>query len=182
MTGLHTFQSTVSHALGFPVFTSRLLATDRNTETITVSLNHTLQALHMNEAFQSHFTGRLLIPLLRRTHNSELCHSLPWLFLGISLYGRGMDHTENSLSVVEVCLPSRCIATVAARAPWKTSHVIAILPVHWRADCCLATSCKHSSYCCVRVSRVSIELLPGSALTCHIIIIIGQNNSSCKVV
>jgi hypothetical protein len=30
---LHTFQSTVAHALGFPVFTSRLLATDLNTET-----------------------------------------------------------------------------------------------------------------------------------------------------
>jgi hypothetical protein len=31
----HTFQFTVAHALGFPVFTSRLLATDLNTETIT---------------------------------------------------------------------------------------------------------------------------------------------------
>jgi hypothetical protein len=32
---LHTFQFTVSHALGFSVFTSRLLATDLNTETST---------------------------------------------------------------------------------------------------------------------------------------------------
>jgi hypothetical protein len=32
---LHTFQFTVSQALGFPVFTSRLLATDLNTETST---------------------------------------------------------------------------------------------------------------------------------------------------
>jgi hypothetical protein len=32
---LHTFQSTVAHALGFSVSTSRLLATDLNTETIT---------------------------------------------------------------------------------------------------------------------------------------------------
>jgi hypothetical protein len=29
----------------------------------------------------------------------------------------------------------------------------AILPVHWHADCCLATSYKHLSYFCVRVSR-----------------------------
>jgi hypothetical protein len=35
----------------------------------------------------------------------------------------------------------------------NTSHVIATSPVHWRADCCLATSCKHSSCCCVRVLR-----------------------------
>jgi hypothetical protein len=32
---LHTFQFTVAHAQGFSVFTSRLLATDLNTETIT---------------------------------------------------------------------------------------------------------------------------------------------------
>jgi hypothetical protein len=30
---LHNFQSTVAHTLGFSVFTSRLLATDLNTET-----------------------------------------------------------------------------------------------------------------------------------------------------
>jgi hypothetical protein len=32
---LHTFQFTVAHALGFPVFTSRLLGTYLNTETST---------------------------------------------------------------------------------------------------------------------------------------------------
>jgi hypothetical protein len=32
---LQTFHFTVAHALGFSVFTSRLLATDLNTETIT---------------------------------------------------------------------------------------------------------------------------------------------------
>jgi hypothetical protein len=32
---LHTFQFTVAHALGFSVSTSRLLATDLNTETST---------------------------------------------------------------------------------------------------------------------------------------------------
>jgi hypothetical protein len=45
---LHTFQLTVAQALGFSVFTSRILATDLNTEIITVSLNHTLQELHLN--------------------------------------------------------------------------------------------------------------------------------------
>jgi hypothetical protein len=37
---LHIFQFTATHALGFPVFTSRLLATDLNSETITVSLDY----------------------------------------------------------------------------------------------------------------------------------------------
>jgi hypothetical protein len=35
MADLHTFQFTVAHALGLFVFTSRLLATDLNTETST---------------------------------------------------------------------------------------------------------------------------------------------------
>jgi hypothetical protein len=35
LAGLHTFQFTVAHALGFQVFTSRLLATDLNTENST---------------------------------------------------------------------------------------------------------------------------------------------------
>jgi hypothetical protein len=50
---LHHLQLTVAQAQGFFVFTSRLLATDLNTGTITFSLNHTLQirALHMNKVF-----------------------------------------------------------------------------------------------------------------------------------
>jgi hypothetical protein len=48
---LHTLQFTAAHALGFSAFTSRLLATDPNTETIRVSLDYTLQVLHRNEAF-----------------------------------------------------------------------------------------------------------------------------------
>jgi hypothetical protein len=39
---LHNLQFTAAHALGFPVFTTRVLATDLNTEIITVSLDHTL--------------------------------------------------------------------------------------------------------------------------------------------
>jgi hypothetical protein len=49
--------------------------------------------------------------------------------------------TENTILLL-------CSATTQ-----KTNHVITISPVHWRADCCLPTSYKHSSYCCVRVSR-----------------------------
>jgi hypothetical protein len=41
ITHLHTFQFTVAHALGFPVYTSCLLAINLNTRIITVSLNHT---------------------------------------------------------------------------------------------------------------------------------------------
>jgi hypothetical protein len=40
---LRTLQFTVTHTLGFSVFTGRFLVTDFKTGTVTVSLNHTLQ-------------------------------------------------------------------------------------------------------------------------------------------
>jgi hypothetical protein len=52
--------------------------------------------------------------------------------------------TENGRSIVEVCLPSRCIAMVTARTKQETSYVIAMFSTYWRADCCLATNYKHS--------------------------------------
>jgi hypothetical protein len=50
MSDLHTFQFTVARALGFPVSTSRLLATDLNTETVTVSSDYALQILHIKSS------------------------------------------------------------------------------------------------------------------------------------
>jgi hypothetical protein len=52
---LHNLQFAMAHALGSSVSTSRLLATDINTETITISLNYTFQVLHINKVFKSHF-------------------------------------------------------------------------------------------------------------------------------
>jgi hypothetical protein len=45
---LHTLEHSVARALGFPVSTSRLLATDLSTQTITISPHYSLQvrALH----------------------------------------------------------------------------------------------------------------------------------------
>jgi hypothetical protein len=54
---LRTLHFITAHALGFPVFTSRLLAMDLNTETITVSLDQTRPiSLHYSarKAFKSH--------------------------------------------------------------------------------------------------------------------------------
>jgi hypothetical protein len=80
---------------------------------------------------------------------------------GISLYSLRTDHAANTAPiVVEACLPRRYIATVAERTTYKASHMIAISSVHWRADCCLATSYKHLSYCWVRLHEVFISPLP----------------------
>jgi hypothetical protein len=67
------------------------------------------------------------------------------------------DCKQPSLSPINLllwtCLQFCCLALGMARTTLKTSHVIGISPVHWGADCCLATSCKHSSCCCLRLSR-----------------------------
>jgi hypothetical protein len=69
---LHTFQFTVAHALGLTVFTSRLLAMDLNTETIAVSLDHTIQILNINKVLKSQvkssqadllYSSVLLVPI-----------------------------------------------------------------------------------------------------------------------
>jgi hypothetical protein len=44
---IYTLQFTVTHTLGFSVFTSRILATDFNTVNISVLLNYTLQISHV---------------------------------------------------------------------------------------------------------------------------------------
>jgi hypothetical protein len=143
---LYTFQFTVAHALGFPIFTSRLLATDLNTETITVSLNHTLPVLQMNEAFKQTSLHKTNFPWPSSTENSELCLCHLKTENCYICNCRYIDHAENTAPIVETCLLSHCIATVAARTPQKVSHVIAISPAHWRADSCLATNYKHSFY------------------------------------
>jgi hypothetical protein len=60
---------------------------------------------------------------------------------GLVLYSHDTHNAENT------------VLFWVAQTTQKTSHVIAISPVYWRADCCLATTYKHSSHCCVRLSR-----------------------------
>jgi hypothetical protein len=73
-------QFTVAHALGISVFTSRLLATDLNTETITVSLNYTLQilVLHIKSSLHSrnlstNYTALHCTALHCTLHSARVC-------------------------------------------------------------------------------------------------------------
>jgi hypothetical protein len=76
---LHTFQSTVAHSLGFPVFTSRLLATDLKTEISTsnhceVFLLFRLQSLwNLGNELKlfSAASGHVLYSYIRGTDNAE---------------------------------------------------------------------------------------------------------------
>jgi hypothetical protein len=63
---LHTFQFTVAHTLEFPVFTSRLLATDLNTETSTSKY----YKVPLTFLVQSLWNLKLNFPWLSPTENS----------------------------------------------------------------------------------------------------------------
>jgi hypothetical protein len=85
--------------------------------------------------FSNTSSGLTGVPLELRNSSEVNSHSR------ILSYSLGTDHAQKTQFYC-------CIAQTTQ----KTSHVIAISPVHRRADCSLATSYKHSSYCCVRVS------------------------------
>jgi hypothetical protein len=99
---------------------------------ITVTMSHVTS--HTKSSNSS--SGHTALPLELRI-SSEV-NSLS----RIISYPFGTDHAQKTQFY--------CCVTQTTQ---KTSHLIAISPVHWRADCCLATSYKHSSYWCVRVSR-----------------------------
>jgi hypothetical protein len=102
-----------------------------NTLKITVTIAQV--ASHTKSSNSS--SGHTAVPLELRNSSSVNLHSC------ILSYPLGTDHAQKTQ--FHCCV---------AQTTQKTSHVISISPVHWRADCCLATSYKRSSYCCVRVS------------------------------
>jgi hypothetical protein len=89
---LHTLVFTVAHALGFSVFTSRLLATDLNTETVT--LNHfVLLAL-----VRSELTALVIYTRSgpQRKHSSIV---------------DDVTALHRTVRYAEMCLPRRCLET-----------------------------------------------------------------------
>jgi hypothetical protein len=121
---LHTFQFTVAHALGFSVSTSRLLATDLNTGTITsnhyevvisssIILDCRLTKTRPNSPIQS---LRCCIPIPLVLDSVPLNARLP-------LYTRGTYHAENTSTVVwRVLERCRCLAMLWANpSQYKTS-------------------------------------------------------------
>jgi hypothetical protein len=83
----------------------------------------------------NYFSDHLAVPLELRNSSEVNSH------FRILSYLLGTDHAQKTLYC---CVP---------QTTQKTNHVIAILPVYWHGDCCLATSYEYSFYCCVRVLR-----------------------------
>jgi hypothetical protein len=99
-----------------------------------------------------------------QAQHSRFCAISSW----VSLSAGGSCYIAEAWTTQRTQLNCR-----VAQTTQKTSHVIAISPVHWRAECCLATSYKHSSYCCVRVSRGAYRAVAwqcvGMSQYCHVV-------------
>jgi hypothetical protein len=109
----------------------------------TLTLNYTYtQAIQRCLRF-THFIVHRCGLLPRRTSRDYLLPRTALELPSYLLHNLHADHTENSASIFETCLPSHCIPTVAALTTAK--QLLRALP---------STSSKHSFfYCCVRVSR-----------------------------
>jgi hypothetical protein len=121
---------------------SSLAVTTISSYTLKITVTTAHVTSHTKSSNSS--SGHTAVPLELR--NSSEVNSLSRI-LSCSL---GTDHAQKTQFYC--CM---------AQTTQKTSHVITISLVHWCADCCLATSHKHSSYCCVTLSEeVFIAPLP----------------------
>jgi hypothetical protein len=124
---IYTLSSSPLHTLGFSVSTSRILATDHHTETITS--NH--YEVFWSFLLQSPWTASspilsLQSPWFLTLYSSVLICTQLWTELRWLLYPLGMDQAQKTH--FHYCCMCFCCG----------SHVITIWPVHWPTGCCLA--------------------------------------------
>jgi hypothetical protein len=176
---LHTLQFTVAHALGFSVFTSRLLATETQKLELQITIksscylfsNHSILLcpnLYSNNLHNSLRTRSVLVFVLSTAETSWTLFS--WRLHVLDSSFLSYDWLQMTFTVPYKPLHGphrntyycrRDCSSVAEHWAWRGPH--------WKqvTDYCLTTSYKHSSYYCVRDRGVFIELLPGNALSCH---------------
>jgi hypothetical protein len=106
---LHTLQFTTAHTLGFSVFTSRILATDAQSNSF---LDISSQSPSTADSLSS-------IPLLPSSYPGRLASRNTAQFLSTELFFITTLHRlrrKHSLSIVgKACLQHRCIATEVTR-------------------------------------------------------------------
>jgi hypothetical protein len=112
----HFIQFAVAHALGFPVLTSRLLATGLNTEIITVSLDYTLQVLHINKVFKSHFRSSTNFPWLLSPENWLTQDKSQRRSVGQSVL---VSSSHQGLTTRFLLLSDSCSFVDAGRSLWR---------------------------------------------------------------
>jgi hypothetical protein len=137
------------------------------------------EILHINKMFKSHFnphrpTSRIFLhswfhftpfawfrryyfSLLRRIQNSGLCHTHS-LSLLVPIWSELTAHGSRYIAAERTTQKSQFYCCIRETTE-KTSHVIVTSPVHWRADCCLATSYKNSSYVVTHSTKDCLQVV-----------------------
>jgi hypothetical protein len=121
------------------------------------SLNHMLILHRKTSSSTTNFWSTM-------TQFSNSISSLVWIQSQSQIYvmidGQSVSLSWNKAPIWDLrpdlyyCLTfTGCRYIYTARTTQKTRHVVTSRWFHWCADCCLATSYEHSSYCCLRVSR-----------------------------
>jgi hypothetical protein len=121
---------------------SSLVVTTISSYTLKITVTTAHVTSHTKSSNSS--SGHIAVSLELRNSSPVNSHSR------IFSYPLGTDNAQKTQLLVYCFM---------AQTTQKTSHVITIPPVHWLADCCLTTSYKHSSYCCVTLSEVFMALL-----------------------
>jgi hypothetical protein len=122
---LHTLEFIVAHAVGSSVSTHRLPATDPNTQTIRVLLNHTLQILlhySTHKVFTSHFKSSRHTLSLHRSINFS--SSLDFTYSSHSQPRTNQELTSRG------CLPPRTnweLTSVSPINPWSNTGKTTVL-------------------------------------------------------
>jgi hypothetical protein len=118
----------------------------------TLKITITIAHVTSHTEPSNYSSGLTALPLELRKSSEFEPHSR------IFSYPLGTDHAQKTHYYC-------CVAQTTQKA----THVITISPVHWRADCWLATSSKYSSYYWATKSEVFIAPLLGNGLIRHII-------------
>jgi hypothetical protein len=130
---IYTLQFTVTHTLGFSVFSSRTLVTAFNTGTTTVSQNHRLQ---VSLYYSTHTDFSSLLDFQLNSLESSIIWKLPARELSSSYPGRLAS--RNSTDSNDLLRP---FYNRLARTTQKTSSVVEKACAQKLFDCCLLIRC-----------------------------------------
>jgi hypothetical protein len=102
ITDLHTFHATGAHALGFSVCTSRLLATDLNTETVTSNYYEVFLSFLVQSPWKRGTHLKTLLDPLCTLH--LLCSTLHSVLLCSTLYSINLHSSPRTRSILVLVL------------------------------------------------------------------------------
>jgi hypothetical protein len=125
---------------------------------------HMFQWLSRGFGLVNRFIGSSLVVTTITSYTIRITVTIPHVRSHIKSSNSSSGHTAVLLDLRNSSTQNTPHYCCMELTTLKASHVIATSPVHWRADCWVATSYKYSSSCCVTLSeKVFIAPLPSYA-------------------